>query len=856
MTRRSDRDRDLAREMRAHLELEAAEREADGAPPAEARRAAHRAFGNAALVGEDARAVWTPLWAQQAAADARYAWRLARRAPWFTLGAVAIVALGIGASTAIFSALRGVVLAPLPFERPDELVRVSQTNLARGVADFSVSLPLYRDWQARSTSWRAMGATRTGSVTVLGLGTPQQLDARYVTASLLPVLGVRVALGRGITTDDDRVGAGLVAVISTGLWREAFGASPGAVGRTLMVDGRAHTIVGVAPAGVPLAGDADLLLPLVPFEEDRRNFSNLDVIARLAPGVTLARARAEMAALEATLAAESSDGDTGWGVRLVPVHDALLGPTTPRTLYLLVAAAAILLIVACANLSGLLLVRGSARGREMAIRAALGGGRGRIARQLGVESAWIAGLGGLAGVGLAAGGAALLQRTIMAELPGAARIGVDGWVLFFACAASALAAAIAGVAPILQVMRTDIERGLREGAPAAARGGHALRRVLIAGQLALAVVLLAGAGLTMRTLAHLTTIDLGFRPDRVLTLQVAPGASPETLVARLVDRLRRLPDIEAVGATSGAPMASTGNTSLNLYAVGPAAIPASEFVQADWRVVSDGYFAAMGIPLVAGRDISSRDTASSQKVIVVNQALARVMWGDADPIGRQVDLGGGGGVPAVVVGVVRDVRLHTPAIPAAPTYYVPLGRGLYSPATLVIRTRAAAERVVPLVRTELDALDPALPVFDVRTMAARLDAQLAPQRTLAGLLAAFAVAATVLGAIGLYGVVSYATAQRTREVALRLALGATRAQVIRPLVREGVLLIAVGTGVGVALVVPLGRAMESTLTDISPLDPFALSAAVLVLAAASWVACAIPAWRASRTNPAIVLRGA
>ncbi len=858
MSRR--RDDDLDREIRAHLELEAADREADGLSPEDARREARRLFGNPTIVREDARAVWLPLWLQQAGQDARYAWRLARRAPAFTIGVLCVIALGIGATTTVFSALRAVVLAPLPFDRPQELVRVSQMNAARGVADFSVSLPLYREWQARGTSWRDLAATRTGTVVALGLGEPRRLDARFETWNLLPLLGTRLQIGREFSAADDARGAAPVAILSNRVWRDAFAAAPDVVGRALTIDGRPTTIIGVAPSGGTLVGDADVLLPLVPSEKDVRfDYSDLDVIGRLAPGVTIAAARAEMAALTERLAAAlvvaGNTGDViGWSPRLLPLHEVVVGSSAPRTLSLLFVAAVVLLLVACANVSGLLLARASGRAHEMAVRAALGGGRGRIVRQLLVETGCLALGGAFLGLATSAVVLPILKAGALSDLPRANDIRIDGGVLVAALAGTLLTSILAGLVPAFRASQLNVQASLKTNASAVAGGPRLPRRVLITSQLALSIVLLTTAGVAAHALSELRSMDLGFSPDHVLSMAFVPERAPELTTSAFLERLRRLPDVESAAATSAAPM-DAWNTSLHVYPVGPAIIAPTTAVQADWRVASPGYFQTMGTPILAGRDFTAHDDGRSAKVIIVNETLARQIWGHDNPIGRRLDLGGGGGEPATVVGLVRDVRTHSPAVSPVPTYYQSLARGVWGPVTIVIRTRADASRVVPLARAELHALDPAAPLFDVMTMRQRVDGPLTPQRLLMGLLAGFALAATLLAVIGMYGLVSYATGQRLREIALRLALGASRRHVVRLLLGEGVRLVTVGIAAGVLLAVPAVRAMRPLLAGTGTSDLVTFGVAVAALAVASLAACAIPIRRALRANPAVVLRG-
>jgi putative ABC transport system permease protein len=851
---RRDRDADLTREIEQHLALEAEERHLDGASEEDARRAALRAFGSVARTSEDARAVWTWAWLQDALRDLRYAVRVFARTPVFTVGAILVLALGIGATTAIFGAINAVILTPLPYPEPDRLVALWQTNASRGIDRFSVSLPLYRDWRDRSASWTSLAAMKDGSVTLRMDDTPERVDARFITANALQTFGARVILGRAFLPEEDARAGAPVVLVSEAFWRRRLHASRDVLGETIDVDGRERTVTGVVATDLPGVADAPILLPLTPFDEDRRGLSSLDVYGRLRPGVDLDEAAAEMTTLARRIAEAYPVDHAGWSVQLAPLGDVVVGSTVRQRLFLLLAAAGVLLLIACLNLSSLLLVRAASRTREMAVRAALGGGRGRIVRQLLVESGALAVVGGLIGVAIAYAGMQVLRGLAMADLPRADRIGLDSTVLWFACGMSLLTGVIAGLAPARYTSRLDIQQGLHERSPATMGPSRRVRNALLVGQIALSIVLLATSGLMLRTLNRLNRVDLGFTSSHVLTAQVAPRTNAEAFFATLVARVRHLPGVAAVGATSGAPMTS-GNTSLNVYPSGPARLRPTESVQADYRSITAGYFDAMETPLLAGRDFTPHDDARAPKVVIVNETLAHILWGDASPIGKRVDLGGGGGEPATVIGLARDVRGHNPAIATGPTYYVSAYRFVWGPMTLVIRTTTGADRLVPLIRTEVRAIDPALPVFGVRTMDEIVSRQVAPQRLLAMLLAAFATLALVLVVAGVYGVTAYATGQRTREIGIRLALGAQRHEVLTSLLREGAVLVACGVAIGLALTVPVARLMQGFLSGVAPSDPVSLVTAALVLAATTLIACYLPARRATRVNPMLALRG-
>jgi predicted permease len=848
------RDADLQREIASHLEREAEEHVAAGLSPDEARLAALRAFGNVTRTREEARAVWVRAWLDDARQDLRYAWRVFARTPAFTIGAALILALGVGASAAIVGAIKAVVLAPLPYAQPDRLVRLWQNNPARQVDRFSVSLPLYRDWRSQSRSWVDLAAMKHGGVTLQTADGPEHVPAAFVTANLLPLLGIPPALGRGFRPEEDTATGPPAAILSDHLWRRAFAADAGAVGRSITIEGRAHMVVGVAQPISFGEGEFDVLLPLAPFEEDRRGQNDLDVYGRLRSDVTLEQAAAEMAGLARRLGQDLPADRSGWGVTVRPLADVVVGAPVRQRLYLLLAAVGALLLIACANLSSLLLVRTSARSREMAIRAAIGGGRGRIVRQLLTESLLLAAIGGVAALAVASGSMRALRTTVMADLPRAADITLDPWLLLVMGGVSVLAGVSTGLAPARHVSRLNVPRGLHERSQTAATDARRTRNALVVGQLALSIVLLAASGLMMRTLRQLTDVDLGFAPDRVVIAQVAPRADPEAFVETLVTRIRRLPGVVGAGATSDAPM-SPRNTSLNVFPVGPARIATTESVQSDFRVVTAGYFRAMQTAILAGRDFSPRDHGDAPKVIIVNETLARSVWGDLPPIGRQLDLGGGGGEPATVVGLVQDARNHDPAQAPRPTYYASAYRGIWGAMTLVLRTTTPADALVAQVRAEVTALDPSLPLFDVGTLEGRVAAQLAPLRVVAGLLGVFASLALVLALVGVYAVMASVTGQRTREVGIRLALGAQRRDVLWSLMRDGAIMVGAGAVVGLLIALPVTRLMRGLLAGVSPFDPLTFGAATALLITASLAACWLPARRAARVDPVRTLRG-
>ncbi|MBI2812744.1 MAG: ABC transporter permease [Opitutae bacterium] len=846
---RSRLETEMAAEMEHHIELQTELNLKAGMTPAEARAEARRQFGNAASIQERAREVRHWVWLEDFRRDLEQAARSLRQSPGFTATAVVTLALGIGANAAIFSVVNAVLLRPLAYPQPEQLMHLLENNLPRKVTEFSVSYPNYADWKARSRSWAGLCATRDDSVNLLTAGDPERLVALRFTADFPATFGLRPALGRGFLPQEDVKGAAPVAMLSVGLWRRLYHADPEVLGRKLTLDGVPHTVVGVAAPDFGLEREVDIFLPLGPHINERRSYHELAVYGRLRPEVSRDQAAAELAAIARQIEQENGEDSAGWNVSLRPLFDSLVTSDYRRVLGLLFAAVGLLLLIACSNFSSLLLVRASSRTRELAIRTALGGGGGRLLRQLLTESVFLAGLGGGAGSLLAMWAVEFL-RTL--DSPRAAKITMDGRVLAFACLVSLAAGVLAAAGPAWRATRLDVQRGLKENSAGALGGGRRLRNALIIGQLALSIVLLATAGLMLRTLCHLGRADLGFRPEQVVTMRIAPTHDATGLFTALLERVRDLPGVVALGATSGPPMGG-GRTAAHVFPVGPALRPATEALQAEWRVVSADCFKALGVPLLRGRSFSTGDGENAPKVIVVSQAFARLMWGEEDPLGRQVSVGSGK-TYSTVVGVVGDVRTHDPATPPEPAFYMSLYRGVPGAMTLVLRTQREAQELVPLVRAQLKGLDPTLPIFEVRSLTDLVSGQLATSRLVAGLLAGFAAVALLLAMVGLYGVMAQATSQRTRETGIRLALGAQRLDVLRPLMAEGARLIMAGSVLGLGLAVVAAQLIRSLLHGIAPTDPLTLAGAMSLLAGIALFACWLPARRTAQVDPLIALR--
>jgi putative ABC transport system permease protein len=785
------------------------------------------------------------------AQDLRYGARQILRNPGFAAVAILTLALGIGANTAIYSVVDAVVFRPLPLHEPSRLLWVSETNAARRITQFSSSYLNYRDWRERSTSWEALAAFTNRDVNVQFGGEPEHIEAQFLTSNLLPMLRLNVARGRGFLPEEDAAGG--VVIVSDGFWKRVFASDPNAVGRVLTIDGQPHTVVGVAPPIFGMAGTTELFLPIRPLIQNDRTDHQLDVVGRLKDSVTPEQASAEMSALAQQIEKEHPEDNKGWNVRLQPIADIIVNTDTRRTLFFLLGSVTLLLMIAGANVSGLQLVRASVRSREIAIRTALGGGRSRLLRQLVTESLLLSAIGGLAGIFVASWSLDVFSSFIATDVPRADEIALDGRILFFAIAVTVAIGIIAGVVPALQASRIDVQRGLKAGSQSVLGGRRGLRNALVVGQLALAIVLLASAGLMLRTLDRLNRMELGFNPNNLLTLQVAPPRNQVEFFTTLRERVAALPTVQTVAITSGAPM-TTFNTSLNVVPVSPALIPPSESIQSHWRLVTAEFFQTLQIPVLAGRVFTPQDTENAPKVVVVNRTLAKMLWGDEDPVGKRVSPGGGDDY-STVIGVVGDIRSHSPARAPIPTFYMSGYIGMWSPMTLVIRTSGDPRAVLPAVKSAVATLDPTLPVFGITTMGGLVRERVAQQRATAALLTAFAVVALVLAAMGLYGVMAYATSQRTREVGIRKALGAQHVDVVGALLRDGVVLVVAGTGVGLVIALGVSRTMRGMLTGVGPNDPLTFVATAIALAVVTLVACYIPARRAALTNPLDALRG-
>jgi putative ABC transport system permease protein len=779
----------------------------------------------------------------------RYALRQLLATPGFTAIAVLIAAVGIGASTAMFSTVHAVVLKPLSLPEPDRLVTVYETNLERDVPFFSVSVPNYVDFKARATSFVAMAAVTWRAMNLTGRGDPQLIQVRTVTASFLATLGVRMAQGRDFTANEDRPHGPKVAIISDGFWRRHFGGRPGVVGQTLQLDREAYTIVGVTAVGLPLPGDIEIAVPMQAdvAKEDRLNHE-LDVFARLAPGVSIAAAERELQSIAALIARSMPAGERGWRARLVPLAEDIVGDRLRRTLLVLLGAVGLLLLVACANLSNLLLVRATGRGFDLAVRRALGESRGRAISTLLVESLVVTTLGGALGILFASWSVEAL-RTL--PIPRMAEIAVDPRVLAVALAATLISGILAGVGPAIRASQVAPQDALQSHAVRVAPRSR-LRDGMIQAQLGLSLTLLVGAALVARSFWGLLSVDPGFSVDHVVTLAMRPSIEAEQFYEAVGARVRALPGVESAGFISTLPLGPGGNTSNNVFAAGPSRLAAGQSIQASWRLVDDGYFEAMRIPLVRGRTFDGLAPSEARRSMVLSASLARALFGDDDPVGREVDPGGNSRLLRVI-GVVGDVRNRRLADDPRPAFYWSFHRFTYGPMRLVVKSQLPTEQIVAAVRREVGAVDPAAPIFQVWTLDEVRAESLREERLLLAMLWAFAGVALLLAGLGAYGVVAFAVQQRTREFGIRLAVGAEGRDLWRLVVAQAARLTAVGAAIGLAGALAASRLVASLLFGVTPFDVASYAVATVALAVAVFLAAWAPARRAARVSPLVAL---
>ncbi len=799
-------------------------------------------------------------------ADLRFALRALRRAPGFVLAAVLCLGLGLGANTTVYSLVNALVFRPLPYGDSERLLAITHENPAQGQSRSDISLPAVLDVAERSRTLAAVAATDTRLVNLTGVDRPEALPAATVSGRYFEVLQVRPLVGRAFRAEESEGGGARVVVLGEQLWRERFGADPSVVGRAIALDGAPHTVVGVVPDAAGLSGDRERLF--IPLAHDRdpsqRGWHSYDAVARLKPGVTVDAARAELQAIGARLATEFPDTDRGWGIDAVPLREHLVPGDVATVFAVMLGAVGFVLLIAAANVANLLLARTTGRARELAVRAALGAGRVRVLRLVLLESVIVALLGGALGVLIAEGGVRAMRGAVPVAYPAWLVFDVDWRVMTYALAMSTVTGLLFGLVPALRATRRAVAPTLRAAGrgSSAGAGARRLRDGLVVAELALSLVLLAGAGLMVKSMLRLQTVDPGFRPEGVLAARLRMGgerydatSARLALLTRAVERLAALPGVQAASATSSAPL--SGSNSSSSFVVDGHDVPEGQTPNAETRAVLPGYFGTMGLPLLAGRDFTAAEAADSvARVVVVNETMAKRWWPGQDPIGRRVSIGGGGDDAPwmTVVGVTRDVRQRRLGRAAEEQLYLPFGAQARREMTLVVHTSGDAGALAPALRREVGALDAGLPFVNLDTMTAMVHQSLWLQRLYGVLFGAFAGAAVLLAVVGVYGVIAYAVAQRVRELGVRVALGARPRDVAGLMLRDGARLAGIGLGVGLVLALGMTRALGSALQGVSPSDPAVFGGVTALLGAAALAASWLPARRAARVDPIEALR--
>jgi putative ABC transport system permease protein len=795
--------------------------------------------------------------------DIKYGARMLGKSPGFTLVAVLTLALAIGANTAIFSVVEAVLLRPLPYSDPDRLMIVWESNLKRNRGTNVVGPANYVRWRERNQSFASLAAFSAWTATVTGAGEPERVPAGVVTTDFFSTLGVQAQLGRVFGPEHGVFGRpeSRTILLSHGYWTRRFAADPAIVGKNVTVNGEPCTVIGVMPAGFRGLIEAELWIPIALREEHRNARGRwMVVIGRLKPGVTRDQAHAEMQLLAAQIGNELPDFTQGWSANVVPMREQLVGASR-TALWTLLGAVGFVLLIACANVANLALVRSSARARELAVRTAMGAPRRRLVRQMLTESGLLALGGGAAGVLLAAWAFDGLLSILPPELGRFTEVRLHAPVFVFSFAATLLTAMLFGTFPALAATRGNLRDSLKEGGSGTGLGAGAqrLRSALVVGELALALVLLAGAGLLTKSFARLTGVDPGFDPSNVLTMQISLAGEkyrgePAQIAFydRLLTAVRGIPGVESAGAMSWLPMSAGSATSFRI--AGEPVPPAGQEPVADVRIVTPGLFETMRIPLKRGRLLDEQETADGPKRVVINETLARTHWPGRDPVGQRILMSWGEIIEAEVVGVVGDV--HYASLETRPRSAIYWAQAQLTNNFMAVMVRSPLEpgSLVTAIKSRVAAIDPELPVARVQTLEQVVSDSVRARRFSLLLLALFAGLALVLASVGIYGVLASAVTQRTREIGIRMALGAQRGDVARLVLRYGALLAGAGLAIGLAATLGLTRFLETMLFETSPTDPVALSAVAALLASVTLLACWVPARRATKVDPMVALR--
>jgi predicted permease len=874
---RSHKQQELEQELQSHLRMAASDRVERGESAERAQQAARREFGNVELVQQVTRDQWGWRWVEELLPDLRYGARLLGKNPGFTLVAVLTLALGIGANSAIFSVVNGVLLDPLPYPHPEQLVTLheSKPNFEFG----SISYPNFRDWQKDNRTFSSMAISRRIAFSLTGVGEAEQVRARFISSGFFSTVGVNPILGRDLAPGEDEIGAAPLALISAGFWKRKFGSSPDVLGKSLTLDGRSYTIVGVVPANFDLflrsLQVAEIYVPIGqwnnPMLPKRGAGLGFHGIARLQPGVSIEQARADLSEVTRNLTAAYPDDDKGVGASLIPLKQEMLGDVQP-ILLVLSSAVAFVLLIACVNVANLLLARSTGRTREFAIRTALGAGQGRILRQLLTESILLALAGGALGLALAQWGTQAALKHLPADLPRAAGIGLDARVLIFTALVSLLAGMLFGLAPALKTRTPQLRNTLKEGGRGASTTGHRAQSVFAVVEVAMALVLLIGAGLMIRTMTHLWNVDPGFRPENVMTFGISlppsmMNASPDAIraaVRELDARLAGTPGVAAMAQTWEALPLGSDDEKVFWFDGQPKPVSQNDMNWTIDYVVGPGYLQTMGIPLQRGRFFTAQDNERAPLVVVIDDVFARKYFGGENPLGKGIVFSDTG-KRSEIVGVVGHVnqwgldsddtqqlraQVYIPCLQMPDAYMamVPSGMGI------VVRASNNTAGLLDSIRSTSRQMSGQQVLFGAQTMDQIISDSLAARRFSMILLGIFAALALLLSSVGIYGVISYLVGQRTQEIGIRVALGARPWDVLRLVLGHSVHMAVLGVLIGVAASLALTRLMDKMLYGVSATDPITFLAVAVILTGVALAASYIPARRAMRVDPIVALR--
>lgn len=804
--------------------------------------------------------------------DIRYGFRMLLKSPGATLVAMIALSLGIGANTAIFSVVNAVLLRPMQYRDPERLVVVWQTQLSKGVQREQVSAADYKDWVEQNRVFDRIAAIRAQPAVLTGGELPERVETAVVSPAVFELLGVKAVLGRTFLPEEDQPGRSLVAVIGNGLWKRRFGGDSNVLGKSLIVDGASVTIVGVAPPDFRLLDTpAELWMPYRPEPKDlglsQRGFRTLKVIAHLKPGVGMDQALSDMRSIASRLEHEYADIDSGWSVKIVPLREQLTGDIR-QTLWTLLGAVAFVLLIACANVANLLLVRSASREKEVAIRTSLGAEPLRLVRQLLTESVMLSAASGIVGLLLAYWGVSLLMRLGPPDLSRAGEITVDWRVLLFTLLVAVFTGILFGLAPALSSVKTDLNTALKTSGRSStgSRGRARLRNILVVCEIASCMLLLIGAGLLIRSFIRLANVNPGFRPDHVLSMQVAlpqsrySGLNVALFHKRLIGRLETLPGVQLAGIARNLPL-SGSDASLNFVIENAPVLASAEQPRAKYRAASAGYFAAMGIPLVRGRYFDHTDGEKTPGVVIVNDTMSRRFWPNADPVGKRMKAGFDDSQWCTIVGIVGDVKhrgLDADINPEMYYHYLQVPASLMNfvegTMTIVLRTNADPASLTSAARNEVRNLDKDQPVFNVKTMDEMLHDSVSQPRFRTLLLGIFAGVAMVLAATGLYGVIAYSVNQRINELGVRVALGAQKSDVLKLIVGQGARLAGTGILIGLLLALGLMRIVSKLLFGVDATDPLTYAGTAVLILVVALGASYIPALKAMKVDPVIALR--